>query len=243
MDGLLRCTRYAFGPNRLHYCGPDANQEIFEHYRYGAADAGLLALLKDFKTMFPYLRLIAEANDIRDPFDERVVEAYWIGNELLDRVDIARFYRSLVDDHELKRKFDLKTFEVVAEKLRHAAVPHHSFHVFDIWKRTGNLETEHTLDSLDSCRIGWGRVIEVDGPKIIVETEPVVLENGKLALGKPIRRRLTRGLESLSDIEQLQLGDLVTYHWGVPCETVTEEQVARLRKYTMRHLDLANQTL
>ena len=87
IDGLARCSRYSFGPNRLHYCGPDKTREIYDYIKEGAGDAGLGLILKEFKTLYPYLRLIAEANNIRNHFDDRVVEAYWIGNELLENVE------------------------------------------------------------------------------------------------------------------------------------------------------------
>ncbi len=243
MDGILRCTRYAFGPNRLHYCGPDANAEIAAYLENDTVDPGLRTLLGAFQTMFPYLRLIAQANGISDPFDERVVEAYWIGNDLLENVGKQRLYRHLAEGLDLKKKLDPRSFEKISDKIGQGALPHHCFHVLDIWKRTGNTESEHTLESMDSCRISWGKVLEVDGPAIWIETEPLVLVNGKLALGAPVRRKIVRSLEALSDIEQLQPGQYVTVHWGVPCEVVSEAQVAQLRKYTLQHLSLANQTL
>lgn len=242
MDGILRCSRYAFGPNRLHYCGPDANAEIKAYIDNGAKDPGLQALLRGFETMYPYLKLIADANGIRDPFDERVVEAYWIGNPLLDEVEKKALYRHL-EEKGVKDKVGIRSFDLVADKIRAGAVPHHSFHVLDIWKRTGNTGTDHTLESMDSCRISWGKVLTVDGPKITIETEPLVLQNGKLALGAPVRRDLRRALEARTDIEQLQPDEWITFHWGVPCEVVTEQQVAQLRKYTLMHAAFANLTI
>lgn len=242
MDGILRCSRYAFGPNRLHYCGPDANAEIKAYIDNGAKDPGLQALLRGFETMYPYLKLIADANGLRDPFDERVVEAYWIGNPLLDEVEKKSLYRHL-EEKGVKDRVGIRSFDLVADKIRAGAVPHHSFHVLDIWKRTGNTGTDHTLESMDSCRISWGKVLTVDGPKITIETEPLVLQNGKLALGAPVRRDLRRALEARTDIEQLQPGEWITFHWGVPCEVVTERQVAQLRKYTLMHAAFANLTI
>jgi len=243
MDGILRCSRYAFGPNRLHYCGPDANSEIKAYIDNGVHDPGLEAMLRGFRTMYPYLKLIAEANRIRDPFDDRVVEAYWIGNRLLEEVERKALYFHL-EEQGVKDRIGSRSFSLLEDKIRHGAVPHHSFHVLDIWKRTGNLEHEHTLESMDSCRISWGKVLAVDGPKITIETEPLVLLPGNsLALGAPTRRTVTRALESRTDIEQLAPGNLVTVHWSVPCEAVTEDQVSMLRKYTLRHIALANQTL
>ena len=80
VDGIARCTRYAFGPNRLHLCGPDANKEVLAYLKEGVSDPGLENLLRRFSTLYPYLQHIAQANHIADPCDERVVEAYWIGN-------------------------------------------------------------------------------------------------------------------------------------------------------------------
>ncbi len=193
--------------------------------------------------MHPYLNLIARANGIKDPFDERVVEAYWIGNNLLEGVEKQRFYRHLLENLEIKKKIGGKSFERVTEKIDAGAVPHHSFHVLDIWKRTGHLEREHNLESMDACRVSWGKVSEINGPFLKIETEPLLYSAGKLLLGAPEERKITRGLETDIDIENLQAGDIVSMHWGVICEVITPEQAATLKKYTLRHIALANQTL
>ena len=243
MDGILRCSRYAFGPNRLHYCGPDANSEIRSYINEGASDPGLTQLLAQFQTMFPYLRHIADANGIRDPFDARVVEAYWIGNGLLENINQQKFYHHLVEDQKIKKRIGAKSFALVEEKIGQGAVPHHSFHVLDIWRRTGHLDREHTLESMDECRVSWGKVVAVSGPAITVLTEPLLSANGKLFLGEPVEKKLARRLEAEYDIEQIKPGDMVSIHWSVPCEVITTRQAAMLRKYTLRHLALANQTI
>jgi hypothetical protein len=111
MDGITRCSRYAFGPNRLHYCGPDANKEMKGLIENNPThDGGLSHLLKQFKTLFPYLKHIAVANGIRDPFDSRVVEAYWLGNDLLATIEKRQLHTFLVDEMRLKDKIKNKEF-------------------------------------------------------------------------------------------------------------------------------------
>ena len=61
----------------------------------GSADQGLYELGQKFTGAYPYLRLIADANHIEDAFDDRVVEAYWVGNALLNHVVPAPFRESL----------------------------------------------------------------------------------------------------------------------------------------------------
>jgi hypothetical protein len=243
MDGLLRCTRYAFGPNRLHYCGPDANAEIAEHFKHGDQDPGLAALLSAFKNMFPYLKLIAAANGIADPFDERVVEAYWLGNQLLDNVGKQNLYVNLTDVRQFKKKIGSQNFQGIEADIALGAVPHHSFHVLEVWRRTGFEGRALTLQDMDSCRVSWGRVVKVDGPAITVSRQPLEMASGKLILGAEKPYPVTRALEAETDIEQLQPGQIVSIHWGVPCEVISPDQVAALQKYTLKHLALANQTI
>lgn len=242
-DGIIRCSRYAFGPNRLHYCGPDAYREIFSYIRENISDPGLEKHLRAFKTMYPYLEQIAEANNIKNPFNERVVEAYWIGNGLLETVDKKRFYRHLLENQQIKKRIGEKAWGLVADKIQQGAVPHHSFHVLDIWKRTGNLEREHTLESLDQCRISWGKILRLDGPFITIEREPLLYTNGGLCLGAPQQEKIIINLESDLNSGELKSNDLVSIHWNVICEKITPRQATMLKKYTLRHLALANQTI
>lgn len=242
MDGILRCSRYAFGPNRLHYCGPDRNSQLFANIKEEVVDPDLTRILSQFETMYPYLVHIAHANRIKNPLDDRVVEAYWIGNALLDRVDKQLFYEHLVDGLGLKKKLG-KSFAIVEDKIGLGAVPHHSFHVLDIWRRTGNLDCAHTLESMDDCRISWGIVEDIAGPFISVSRVPLLYENKKLLFGLAVPMRYARRLESDYEIEQLKLGDIVSIHWGIICERITPKQASALKKYTLRHIALANLTL
>lgn len=243
MDGLLRCSRYSFGPNRLHYCGPDRTPQMLAYLNESTSDAGLRGVLQQFATLYPYLQHIAHANRIADPFDTRVVEAYWIGNELLENVSRSAFFTHLRDGQRLKDRLGSKEFDRLTEKIRLGAVPHHSFHVLDVWLRTGHVKRAHTIESMDACRISWGCVQTVAGHKLVVLTEPLRYENGKLALGAPEPKTILRPLDAPADLDRLQPDDHITLHWGIPCEVITPSQAQMLKRYTLRHLQLANLTL
>ena len=90
MNGSLLFVRYAYPPNSLGYCGPADSTAFSEYGAAGVVDNGLVDLAKAFHGAWPYLELISSANGIRDPLDRRVVEAYWVGNRLLDRIPLAR---------------------------------------------------------------------------------------------------------------------------------------------------------
>lgn len=240
IDGVAHCARYAFGPNRLHLCGPDANSEVLAYIKEGVADPGLTSLLRRFSTLYPYLLHIARANNIADPFDDRVVEAYWIGNELLETIPLAVFYRHLVDSLKLKKRGNKINFSILEAKLPQGARMHHSFHVFNVYERTGHDQSLHTLESMDSCRVSWGKIEQVSGPNIMVSRRPLKIEDNKLVLATEEKITITRRLEDDIMINP-KVGDTITMHWQVPCEVINQTQVRWLEYYTQKHLSLANE--
>lgn len=239
LAGSLRFIRYGFMPNRLRYCGGDDNRTLFEYGIEHVVDGGLDPLLRRFTGALPYLALIARANAIRDPFDERVVEAYWIGNELLERVEARQLHDALAE--RFGKQLQGRARQWILGKAPAGARPHHNFHVFDVHSRVGELG--HSLATMDQCRVSWGRVTRVDGAELIVERQPLVLCEGKLALGPSASERVPRQVEGRGFADAANVGDWVSLHWSWVCEVLQPRQQAALARYTDDHLRLANQTL
>ncbi|MBV9133456.1 MAG: hypothetical protein JO318_12210 [Chloroflexi bacterium] len=239
LEGTLRFVRYGFMPNRLRYCGGDDNRTLFDYAIASATDPGLQQLLVQFTGAVPYLKLIARANDLADPFDARVVEAYWLGNELLERVEVRQLYDSLRD--RFGKQLQGRTRDLVLGKAPAGARPHHSFHVLDVHSRVGELPM--SMHTLESCRVSWGRVRQVEGGELVVERQPLVLRNQKLVLGEPTLERVVRQVDGRGFADSAQPGDWVSIHWRWVCEVITNHQQAQLERYTRYHLALANHTL
>jgi hypothetical protein len=239
LAGPLRFIRYAFMPNRLRYCGGDENRTLFEYGIEGQVDGGLNPMLVKFTGALPYLHLIARVNGIADPFDERVVDAYWIGNPLLETVEVRQLYDSLLERYG--KQLQGKTRDWVLGKAPAGARPHHNFHVFDVHSRVGELE--NTLHTMDQCRISWGKVLRVEGHELLVERAPLVISDGKLALGLAAPERVARQVDGKGFADDARPGDWVTVHWSWACEVITAQQQARLAHWTDYHLRLANQTI
>jgi hypothetical protein len=237
--GHLRFIQYAFMPNRLEYCGGPDNDTLLGYALEGVMDPGLPPLLRAFTGALPYLQLIARANGIADPFDLRVVEAYWIGNPLLERVEVRHLYDSLRS--RFAKQLSPRLLDLVAGKAPAGARPHHSFHVFDVHSRTGELA--HSLTTMDQCRISWGRVVAVDGAWLVVERAPLMLQDGRLDLGAPRPERALRQVGGAGFTDTVRAGDWVSLHWGWACQTLGTTQRRALERYTRHHLRLAGQTL
>lgn len=87
MNGLILFARYAFMPNKLGFCGPEDNRTIFDSVIKNKPDKNLRKILYQFPGALLYLNRIAEKVKINDIFNERVVEAYFLGNSLLSKVE------------------------------------------------------------------------------------------------------------------------------------------------------------
>jgi Family of unknown function (DUF6390) len=239
--GPVLFARYAFPPNSHGYCGPTDHQTFFEYGVAGASD-GLRALAQQFAGAWPYLELIARATGLGDPLDRRVVEAYWIGSPRLDHVGT----RAVGDSMEERfRHVTGPRFFTLAESVLAGGVPHHSFAVFCIYPWTGLLsdgrKADHALTVLDRCRIRWGRVLAMSGDQVVVESRPLTFDGRTLELGEPQPETVVRSVDGVALAGgDLAPGDWVSMHWEWVCDRLERRQVAQLRRYTLRHLDIVN---
>jgi hypothetical protein len=238
-SGLLLFIRYAFMPNHLGYCGGNDQEVLFEHAAAGQSDRRLAPLLAKFTGAFPYLRTVAAANGIRDPFDARVVEAYWLGNELLDGVEAGALFRSL--EERFGRQLTGSLREQVLRKPPQGARPYHLFHVLDVYRHLDHDEVG--MAAMESCRISWGQVRSVAGAELVVRRQPLVLREGKLALGEAVDERVLRSISDRGFADDVAVGDWVSVHWGWTCEVLDQRKLANLQRWSAHHLALANQTI
>lgn len=241
VPGPLLFVRYAFPPNSKGYCGPADNGTFFEYGVTGTVDAGLQNQARSFAGAWPYLELIAAATGIPDPLDRRVVEAYWVGNALLDRIGPQAMGGSMED--RFRHRTGLR-FPHLAESVVVGGVPHHSYHVFCIYPWVGLLgmdrRAEQALTVLDRCRIRWGRVVSVDGDQAVVESQPLSWDGRRLGIGPPAAEVAVRGVDGAGFLPNLAPGEWVSMHWEWICDRLDGRQVAALRRYTAHHLAIVN---
>ncbi len=232
VSGAELFARYAYPPNELGYCGPDDASVLL---RRDSADAGqdIARHARQFEGAWPYLEIIAAAAGITDPLDERVVEAYWIGNELLDNVDPE----SLVA--QLQERFVGQTGASWVPGLAH-----HSFHVFAVYPWVGLLRrgtgNDVALSVLQQCRIRWGKVVAVRGERVEVLSQPLVLADGVLALGAVREESAAWSVQGRSLLSSVSVGNCVALHWDWVCDVLSAEQLAALEQRSADQLDRTN---
>lgn len=237
--GPVLFARFAFPPNVLGHCGPDASGELLERADASTSDPDLRALAAAFEGAWPYLELIAGANGIADPLDARVVEAYWLGGPLLD-LPPGPVQRAL---EERFRPGSASAWSRLAPAVDAGPRPHHDFHVFCVYPWTGLLRsgaTDTALHVLDRCRIRWGLVSSIDEAQAIVSSRPLTWDGHRLGVG-PLRDEVVSvGDRGYRLDRSIRAGDTVALHWDWACARLGPHQVLRLAREQQRQLAYAN---
>jgi hypothetical protein len=239
--GPLLFARYAYPPNALGLCGADATRTLLEYGAAEASDPGLAELARSFEGAWPYLTLIAGAAGIADPLDPRVVEAYWVGNELLELVEPAALARHV---EERFRGRIGRSSERLVDVVAAGALPHHSFHVFAVYPWLGLLRTgvvDEPLHVLDQCRTTPALVASVAGDVAHVLLRPLAWTGRFLELG-PWAAREVRWQEDGLALVGPRPGDWVSVHWDFACDRLTGKAAFALDRTTRRVLRAVNRS-
>lgn len=226
-------ARYAFPPNELGYCGP-ADADVLLR---GDDPAKVAAHAQAFDGAWPYLRTIADAAGVEDALDPNVVQSYWIGGELLDRVDPETLLR------RLRTAFAGQVTGLLSETDGvTGALAHHSFHVFVVypWVRFLDRDAETALRVMQNCRIRSGTVTAVDDEHVVMTSRPLALTDEGLALGEPRSERVRWSRAGASFVAAPTPGDTVSAHWDWVCAVLSGPEDTALDRATRSTLSLVN---
>ncbi|MBW2970451.1 hypothetical protein KY309_02250 [Candidatus Woesearchaeota archaeon] len=234
MNGLLLCCRFSDVTNRLNYCGPLRAFEVFERFiKTGEGEREVRDLLSRFESVFPYLQLIARKHNL-SPFDERVVEAYWLGNELLDAFTVDDFREFLVELGTRGLPSDI--VKKLQDKVPVGALPCHAFHVLfvGVGRVTGKVPTNQ--DNMTKCLISSGEVVEVLGPaEVSVRRLSLTPCDGGWCLA-PADVAVVYNPEFLKPV----VGDVVAVHWNHAVHVIDKMQAENVKVYTQKAIDAVN---
>ncbi len=238
--GPVLFARYAYPPNSLGYCGPGDPSALLGAATDGPDLVDLGQLAARFEGAWPYLQLLAACGGIDDPLDRRVVEAYWVGNDLLTRVARSTMANSLADRFG---KRSGRRFESLVAAVPAGGIPQHSFHVFAVYPWLGLLRAGMDgppMEVLDRCRIRWGRIEAVTGDLVVVSSCALTFDGSRLLLGPTRLEQARRSLDGRGFVEDLRPGDAVSLHWDWVCDRLSPTALGWLQYCTLRNLAAVN---
>jgi Family of unknown function (DUF6390) len=225
--GAVRFAQYAYPPNELGYCGPPGAGAMLAP---GAAD-DIERRAREFEGAWSYLELLAEAAGVPDPLAVEVVDAYWVGNELLDEVQPEALLDRLTD------RFRGQVGGTWREAAARAAA-HHSFQVFEVYPWAallrGGRPPGPAVSVLDRCRVRVGEVLAVDGEEATVASPRLVWDGGRLRDSAPVTEQARWSVLGSSLIDPPAVGDTVALHWDWVCEVLTTERAGRIEDLERR---------
>jgi hypothetical protein len=221
--GAVLFARYAYPPNELGYCGPDGAAAMLDP----DAVADIERRARHFDGAWSYLELLAESLDITDPLAPEVVEAYWVGSDLLDEVDPA----ALVGRLEVRfRGQPGGTWREAAGR----ALAHHSFQVFEVYPWAGLLQAGRppgpAVEVLDRCRIRVGVVQAVAGETVTVSSHPLSWDGSALARAEPVAEQARWSVGGRALIRPPVVGERLALHWDWVCDIITADQARRIEE-------------
>jgi hypothetical protein len=170
------------------------------------------------------------------------MRAYWTGGPLLDEIDRVDFGRKLL---ELIGAQAGHYWQHLSADLLPEAAPTHAFHVFGVypWTRLLAQLPEPALHVLDNCRIRWGRVVDVDGEHVVVQSRRLTWDGCIIGLAAPAAERVRLKVDGHSFVPGASAGDVLALHWDSVCERLDAVQLEYLRRGTAAQLRLTNARL
>ncbi len=245
MRGIRIAALYGFYPHKLGFCGLQENsaKKTLLDYLSGEkiSEQKIRKILETFKGSFAYYKLIAKSNGIKDPFEEKVVKAYWVGNQLLEKVPINSLRNMIVKEFSGPGLLSKETAEEKAGGIPLTSKAHHSFHVLVIGSVSSRIKFNGKL--LDICRIGWGKVIRFENKKtkniyrVIIEYQPLQKRKERYFLGKPISKIV---FWDKKFIPEIKAGDRVATHWNHIVQILGTKDLVNLKKYTQVTINSLN---
>lgn len=208
-EGLIEAARFSWN------CQP-ANRLLcdglfgFVRGNGGHDEKWIVNRLKELYSYFYYL-LIAQQNGISDPFDLSVVQAHWIGSDLLrvpTRSDMEKIFQH--PDVKLFPAEKMPVLNMLANALlKSECCPHHGFHATIQERLTPDL-----IRQGKRCFVECGTVVDL-------QDEHLVLQIGK------VQRKSHYGFMR----GKLHIGDQALLHLDGVRRLTTDDEKSRLEDW------------
>lgn len=233
---LKLASLFSYSPNHKGYCGRDSAGDAFTQCITKSKCDTVSQELKHFIVLYPYLKTIATLAGL-SPFDYKVIEAYWIGNKLLEDMPMSG-YEILLKEFK-KQGVPPWLIDSLKKKKPEKFIPNHLFQVLHVGVGQASGSVPFDLKSINSCMIRWGEVTTRS-------EEGIELMLTKLTKSKE-RYKLTSVKEKYSidacPFFSPRVGDTVAVHWGHVVKKLTKREETNLTYWTKQTLKFSEKRI
>ncbi len=179
-------------------------------------------VMSGLSTLFPYISLIGECTNL-DPFDYRVVSAYFIGSEILEEVPFSA-------SEKLVKKLCRNKPPTISDNFRVT----HNFYVFCVSPYVK--ERQSLLSFIDLCRISTGEVLSLSEEKegicvANVRHRSLINKSGSIVVGDEKEEKMICDKTITNKVEE---GQMVAVHWRRIVKTINRSELKNLDHYTKK---------
>ncbi len=229
-NALKLASLFSYSPNHKGYCGRDSAGDVFTRC-IAKGECGKVSLeLKHFIVLFPYLKTIATLAGL-SPFDYKVIEAYWIGNKLLETIPLSG-YNILLKEFA-KQGVPSWLIKTLRNKKPSRFIPNHLFQVLHVGVGQASGSVPFDIQSVNSCMIRWGKVVAVKAEGEIVMSLKQLTQSKKGYKLKSIKEVVST---EACPFFKPKIGDLVALHWGHVVKKLTQLEAKNLTYWTKQTL-------
>ncbi len=244
IKALQLCSHFALQPNMLGYCGQESAPAKLVRCIQGGKCTSVQEELKQFIVLNPYLQTIAEITG-KDPFSYEVVEAYWLGNDILKHIESEHY--NILLKHLIKQGVPEFLIQEIIDKKPQKFIPIHLFNILHIGVGKASGSVPFNLESINNCMIRWGKVLtnpQINRQKIQKElSTSSILNNYQLIKVETVEIGRKKDMYVLHDVTkefayypdvigEIANNDEVALHWGWIAKKLTKEEKQNLVYWT-----------
>lgn len=225
IKALKLASLFSYSPNSRGYCGCDSAGPAFQDCIQNNNCDNVSHELSRFIALHPYLQTIGKIRNL-SPFDYKVIEAYWIGNDLLE--DFPREGYGVLLEEFVKQGVPKWLVTSLRAKIPKLFIPHHLFQVLHVGVGQASGSVPFNINSINSCMVRHGKIIDVTNKSLIIS-----LAGLRLVKGKYLPKITSSSIPIHSALFcKPKVGDIVAIHWGQVVKILKAQELERLELWS-----------
>ncbi len=230
IKALKLASLFSYSPNSRGYCGCESAGPAFRECIQNGTCDNVPKELSRFITLHPYLQTIGKIRNL-SPFDYKVIEAYWIGNDLLKDFPIAGY--DILLEEFMKQGVPKWLVESLRVKIPKFFIPHHLFQVLHVGVGQASGSVPFNIYSINNCMVRHGRILAVTGKNLKIS-----LLGLRLSQAKYLPKTINLSIPVQTAIFcKPKKDDVVAIHWGQVVKILQDDELKKLELWTTNVLN------